>query len=291
MRHPAIHPFPRRRALALAAAALGVLSTLALAAPPAAAVTLDEHFEHTYPLTGGGTLEIRNTNGSVVVEAWDRNEVRVLADKRVKASGDDEARRTMGLLKIEVSQGAGSLRIDTKYPETHGLMSWLFGGGIQTQVEYRLQVPRRLALVAHTVNGGVHLTGTQGSSRLETTNGTLQVASTAGPLELSTTNGNIEVRQSAGAVRAESTNGSVEVALTRIDGRVGLETTNGSVTVHLPRDVRANVDAGTTNGSVKAELPVAATSTGRRHLQGAINGGGPELRLSTTNGSVRILSL
>ncbi len=303
MRHAALHPLPSGRAQARAAAALPVLTVLAVLAAvatlavagtgarPAAAATLGEHFDRTFPLAAGGALVIGNTNGSVILEAWDRNEVRVQADKRVKADSDAEAKRVMDQLRIAVDVTAGRVHIDTKYPENHGFLAWLFGGGHQASVEYHVQVPRRLELAARTVNGGVHLAGAQGRIRLETTNGSLQVAGAAGPLVLETTNGNIDVRQSAGEVRAATTNGSVEVALTRLDGRVGLETTNGSVTLRLPRDVRASLDAGTTNGSVHTDLPVAASSTSRRHIQGSINGGGTELRLSTTNGSVRILNL
>src|ERR1051325_7370214 len=36
-----------------------------------------EHFEHVYPLSASGRLSLSNVNGSVIIEAWDRNEVKV----------------------------------------------------------------------------------------------------------------------------------------------------------------------------------------------------------------------
>src|SRR5947209_3094775 len=48
-------------------------------ASPAANVKADEteHFDQTYPITPNGKVNLSNVNGSVIVEAWDRNEVRV----------------------------------------------------------------------------------------------------------------------------------------------------------------------------------------------------------------------
>jgi hypothetical protein len=277
-----------RLALVLLAGALAA----AAAAMPAAAATVEERFDRTFPLAAGGTLQIGNTNGAITVEAWDRDEARVEALKEVRGRNDAEARDNMRRLQIVATPGAGSLRIDTRYPSNGGgFLDWLFGGGVHAKVTYRLHVPRRLQLTARSVNGGVTLTGTRGKAVLATTNGALTVAEVDGPLELETTNGNIAVRQAAGAVRAETTNGSVEAELSRLDGTLSLESTNGTLTVRLPSGVRATLDAETTNGSVRSDLPVTATAAGSRHLRGAINGGGPQLKLSTTNGGIRILAL
>jgi hypothetical protein len=277
-----------RLALVFLAGALAA----AAAAMPAAAATVEERFDQTFPLAAGGTLRIGNTNGAITVEAWDRDEARVEALKEVRGRTDAEARDTMRRLQIVATPGTGSLRIDTRYPSNGGgFLDWLFGGSVHAKVTYRLHVPRRLQLTARSVNGGVTLTGTRGKAVLATTNGTLTVAGVDGPLELETTNGNIAVRQAAGAVRAETTNGSVEAELSRLDGTLSLESTNGTLTVRLPSGVRATLDAETTNGSVRSDLPVTATATSSRHLRGAINGGGPQLKLSTTNGGIRILAL
>jgi hypothetical protein len=287
---PALPGLPAIRlglALAVLAGALGVVATL-----PAAAATLDERFDQTFPLAAGGALQIGNTNGAITIEAWDRDEARVEALKEVKGRSDSEAKDTMRRLQIVATPGAGSLRIDTRYPSVGGgFFDWLFHGNVHAKVTYRLHVPRRVQLTARTVNGGVTLTGTRGKAVLETTNGTLTVAEVDGPLELESTNGNIVVRHAAGALRAETTNGSVEAELTRLDGQLSLESTNGALTVRLPSGVRATLDAETTNGSVRSDLPVTTTAASSRHLRGAINGGGQQLKLSTTNGGIRILAL
>ena len=270
-----------------------ILAALAFALPAAAAAaTLTEHYDRTFPLAADGTLHVKNVNGAVVIEPWDRQEVRVEADKETHASTDDQARELMKELQIVVTPGAGSLSVETKVPRANdGFLGWLFGGGGHHKVEYHLHVPQRVAVDAQNVNGGVSLTGTRGKAQLETTNGSLTVSQVDGALQLETTNGNIKVREASGAVHAETTNGSVAAELSRVDAALSLESTNGSLTLRLPKEVRATVDAGTTNGSVTTDLPVTTVSSGKRHLKGNINGGGPELRLSTTNGSVHIAVL
>jgi DUF4097 and DUF4098 domain-containing protein YvlB len=58
----------------------------------------------------------------------------------------------------------------------------------------------------------------------------------------------------------------------------------------VPATFRANLDASTTNGSIRSDLPVTVSGQiNRRSLRGALNGGGPELELETTNGSIQIL--
>ena len=69
---------------------------------------------------------------------------------------------------------------------------------------------------------------------------------------------------------------------------VRLETTNGGFALLAPRTLAARVDAANTNGSINTELPITTTQTGRHSLRGTINGGGAELRLRTTNGSIEI---
>src|SRR5262245_31864362 len=40
-----------------------------------------ERFEHTYPLSRNGRLSLSNVNGSIVIKAWDRQVVQLVAVK------------------------------------------------------------------------------------------------------------------------------------------------------------------------------------------------------------------
>jgi DUF4097 and DUF4098 domain-containing protein YvlB len=280
------HPMlsPNRRGI------LSVLCGLLIAASVNAA-TLKENFDKTIPLKAG-SVTLRNINGAVTFEAWDRDEVRVEAEKKVKAGTDEAARKAMSQVRIEVTPSAGGLRIETKMPkQVSGFFDWLFNNQVNINVTYRVHVPRRAGVDAETVNGGVALAGTRGKVRVETTNGGIDVKDVQGDVNASSTNGGITATRITGAVKAGTTNGAIEADLVDFpDGSdLRFETTNGGITVRLPRDARLSVDASTTNGHVQSDFEVPGAAKGKRSLQGDINGGGGRLVLSTTNGSIEIL--
>ena len=270
---------------------LPVFAVLLLAATAAQAVEIKENFDRTVPLKAGSSLAVRNVNGGVTLEAWDRAEVQIHAEKKVRAGSADAARKLMNEVKIEVSQDAGGLRIETKQPRRdNGFFDWLFGNQANVNVTYKIRVPRQLAADVESVNGGIALTGTRGKARLATTNGGLNVTDVQGDLRLGSVNGGIEVHRAAGALRADTTNGGISAELTDFPdgGELRLTSTNGGIDVSLPRDARISIDAATTNGRVNTDLPVEGGQPGKRSLKGEVNGGGTTLYLRTTNGGIEI---
>jgi DUF4097 and DUF4098 domain-containing protein YvlB len=266
---------------------LGVL----LLGTASGAATLKEKFDRTVPLQAGSQVRLINVNGGVTFEAWDRNEVRIEAEKQVKTKGDADARKIMDQVKIDVTQGADGLRIETKVPKRKdGVFDWLFGNQANVNVTYKVHVPRRATLDVETVNGGVSLTGTRGKAHLETVNGGIAVTDVQGNLDLESVNGGIDVHRSSGALTADTTNGSIEAELADFpDGSdLRLESVNGGITLRLPRDARLSVDAATTNGRVRTGFAVEGGQSRKTRLTGDINGGGGKLYARTTNGGIDI---
>jgi hypothetical protein len=280
------------RNLGLRAAATAALA-LVLAAASAGAVTLTEKSDRTYPLGPRGEFALENVNGSVDIEAWDRDEVRVEAEKKVKARSRERAQQALGALKIEVDQGAGRLSVATRMPKSgDGIFDWLWGTDVQASVSYRIKVPRHVTVDAATTNGALRLAGTEGEARARSTNGRVRIENVSGEMTVRTTNGGIEVVDSAGSVNARTTNGGIRVELADVTpgSEMTFTTTNGGVSLTLPADVRATLDAATSNGSIVSDFPVLgdARRSSRHHLSGEVNGGGGLLKIRTTNGGVRI---
>jgi len=278
-----MHTPNRRRALA-------VLCGL-LIATAASAVTLKENFDKTIPLKPGSELTLRNVNGALTFEAWDRDEVHIQAEKKVRAGTDEAARKMMSQVRIEVTPGSGGLRIETKVPKrNNGVFDWIFNNQVNVDVTYRIHLPRRAAVDAETVNGAVTLAGTRGKVKVETTNGALDVKDVEGDVEAGTTNGAITASRITGAVKASTTNGGVDIVMASLSGNVELDTTNGGIRLQLPTDTKATLDARCTNGGISvADLEVDGERS-RRRVTGNINGGGPRISVETVNGGVRISS-
>lgn len=62
------------------------------------------------------------------------------------------------------------------------------------------------------------------------------------------------------------------------------------MTLYLPDDVRANLSASTFGGRVSSDFDEANSENtpDRERLSQALNGGGPDMILKTSGGSVRI---
>src|SRR5690349_3832863 len=67
--------------------------------PASVSVTKDETetFEQSYPLNANGRVSVSNINGSIIVEAWDRNEVKLTATKIA------DSRETLNDVQIDVN--------------------------------------------------------------------------------------------------------------------------------------------------------------------------------------------
>ena len=111
-----------------------------------------------------------------------------------------------------------------------------------------------------------------------------------GEVRLSTTNGRILGKNLEGTARAETTNGMIDMDFSAIGtGGISAETTNGRVELTLAKSIKARVNGRVTNGAITTEnLSLDTTENSRRRLTGTLNGGGPEIRLETTNGAVNV---
>jgi hypothetical protein len=266
-----------------------VFVLIAAAARTGEAATLEERFEHTYPLQAGGAFALDNVNGDVSVAPWDRAEVHVAAVKRVKAGSRVRAREILRHLEIHVTPSAAGVKVETRYPSHAGFFDWLSGGGSETSVTYRVDVPRGTHLRIGSVNSAIQVNGAA-AAELATVNGPIVASGVGGSLQARTVNGAITLAGAAGAVRANSVNGAVDVGFAALPtgAPVRIATTNGAVTVHLPRGARASLDARSTNGDVACDLPIQSRGHRRHGLEGDLNGGGERIEIATTNGGIEI---
>lgn len=248
-------------------------AALLLAATAAVAADREEVFDRTFDVRPGGQFSLENVNGGVKVQSWDQPRVRIRAVKKVGVRDDERAKEALAALRIEVRPDAGGLHVVTHYPKRgEQVFDWLFGSNVDASVRYDITVPRTMNVAIDNVNGGI------------------ETALIRGRQDLETTNGKIEVARCEGAVDASTTNGAIRVELTQVapNQSMSFETTNGRITLAVPASIAASIDASTTNGSIDTELPIAATKIGRSSLRGALNGGGGQIRLRTTNGGIDI---
>lgn len=252
----------RRSKWAFRCALLLGLVLLGTAAAQAGAGPVNEEFVRTLPLPSGGVFMLTNVNGSIEVEAWEKQEVEIRARKTTRGSTAD-----LNRVKIVVESQPGEVSVHTLYPESEGL---------EVSVEYHIRVPAHVILKrVETVNGSVHARGVEGSGLLRSVNG------------------NVELLEGAGRFDARSTNGNVHIELNQLPpgSPISIETVNGSVVLALPADANAELDILSMNGDFRSELPVMLRGRlSSRDFHGQLGRGGDAVKVRTVNGGIRVIA-
>lgn len=149
----------------------------------------------------------------------------------------------------------------------------------------------RESVSATTSGGSIRLNTVVGEVVAKTSGGSIRIGEVGAAVVAKTSGGSIEVESAKGAVQARTSGGSIEVGFVgQPDGGSELRTSGGNVTVYLLDHLKANLSASTSGGQVSSDFPEATpdNASGRGRLRHALNGGGPDMVVKTSGGSVRI---
>ena len=231
-------------------------------------------FQWQGDLDRGQMLEIRGVNGDITAVASSDGQVHVEADRRARR--DDPMS-----VRIEVVEHDDGVTICAVYPtpgDARRENECRPGGGPNNvgqndvRVDFTVRVPAGVRFEGHTVNGELDADGLEADVRASTVNGDVDVRTT-GLAEASTVNGSITCR----------------LGTSDLEDGLELETVNGSITLEIPAGLDADLRASTVNGSIDSGFEIMVTGkVSPRSLSGRIGDGGPELHLTTVNGSIRI---
>jgi len=255
-------------------------AVLAACASSANAQERDDSFKWTGGIEAGRTVYVRNMNGAIRVESGSGTTAEVRAEKRWRRGDPKDvtitaAKTARGDILVCAIWEGRQTRCDEDGYSSRGGDSWWRGDRDRNDVsvEFTILLPNGVKLDASTVNGGLGIAGATAPVKARTVNGSIDAASTSGPVSARTVNGGIRVR--AGTIG---------------DGPVEYSTVNGSITLELPEGLNADIEMRTVNGSITSEdFPITVQGRiDRRRLEGKIGKGGPELSVSTVNGSIRL---
>jgi hypothetical protein len=231
-------------------------------------------WSRTYKVPATGRFELINVNGRVTAEPTDGSEVVVEGRRTAKARSDEAAKELLAKLEIREEVGESTVRVESRPPRLSG-----FAGH---EIEWTVKVPKGVVLDLRTVNGGVRLNDLSNEIHARTTNGGVKGSNIVpAVIEASAVNGGIEFELAAPLESGDS---------------IDMETVNGGVELALPNDSKASIEARCVNGGVHVDgvsikRPDDKNQNDferRRRLTGDMNGGGARVRMSTTNGGVRL---
>jgi DUF4097 and DUF4098 domain-containing protein YvlB len=138
--------------------------------------------------------------------------------------------------------------------------------------------------------GSITIGEVKGNIFAHTSGGGIKIGKAEGEVDASTSGGSIRVEEVMGTIRARSSGGSITASISgQPASDCRLTTSGGSITVYMAEDLRVDVNASTSGGRVHTDFPVTIQGEiSRSNLNAKINGGGPELYLHTSGGSIHI---
>lgn len=211
----------------------------------------------TFPLNDAG-FAIKNVNGSVTIEAWDKPQAQVTVIKR----GSESDRKAV---QVYFKNDDGKLSLRTGYPK----------GSNKSEVIYQIKLPRKLDSVdLNTVNGGIKLSDISAEIAVQTVNGLVELANVVGVNKAQSVNGNIK------AVLKEAGSDSME-----------FKNVNGNIELQIKSDLDADLEAAAVHGSITIDdafgVQVQKQMVGQK-ASGQIGSGGAQLKITTVNGNIKL---
>lgn len=200
-------------------------------------------------------------NGGVVYIGRDQSDMEVHARIQAHADTQAEARELARSVRLELGPEGGR----AVGPNDKGVA-----------VTFIVYVPRHVNLEATANNGPVSAEGVNGRIRLETRNGPIGLENVGGDVYARAQNGPLSVRLTGSTWQGE---------------KLDAETHNGPISLSIPANYAAVLETGTENGPFSTEIPLQVQlqpgHTPKR-FQAVLGGGGPLVRVVTTNGPAKI---
>jgi hypothetical protein len=244
----------RLRAALTLAASFALISSM-----PLAALAQKKTFSRKYPTSSSVRISLKNSYGTITVEAWDRDEIKLAADM------DSPSARVVP----EVSPGSVEINVvrDNRGREDSG------------EVSFRIMVPVNSTVDIETRRGNITVRGVQGSM-------VRAHIYTSGDIELT------GIR--ASRVIAENTSGDIffdgELAG---GGTYEFKTYRGNINIRIPSDseFRLVATAPTSRSIALGSFSTAGLSfigDGRK-VTGAVGGGRASLTITNYQGSIAFM--
>ena len=282
-----------------------VLTALLLAQAPTPRVGAPQTDE-TVPVQRGARLVVNNFAGDVVIRAWDKDSVHVVARHQPRTAVSIRPSPTAVSISASGTHGPqGSVDYEITAPawmpvRVEGTFAFVTVEGAQSEV------------FANTVRGDVTIKGGTGAITAKSVEGEVRVEGARGKVTVSSVNEKVVITDASGDITAESINGGI--TMTGIDaksvdastvngdiiyegrlvdgGHYSFGTHNGNLSLGVPDNVNATFTIRTYQGSFSTDLPLEGVSRadvqrGKR-VTTALGNGSADVSLETFGGSIRL---
>jgi hypothetical protein len=278
---------------------------LSLGAPAAYARTEGQSWNRDFHVSRHPLVRIETGDARVMVHAWKEPRVSVKVTSRGQATGLFFGRRRP---VVEITQEGNEVHVRARFEGSENGMFVISS----VRMEVEVWQPAESDLALHSQDGPTSLEGITGHISVISSDGSVTGHGLKGDLDIHTSDGRVELEDVDGSLRLETQDGRSEVSgrfdavdVETSDGGINLEALRGSrmgsgwslrssdghIQLRVPPDLAATLDARTSDGGITVDLPVRVQGrTGRHELLGDLKGGGPTLRLRSSDGPIRVES-
>ncbi|SDR90392.1 hypothetical protein SAMN05216490_0167 [Mucilaginibacter mallensis] len=126
---------------------------------------LTKNYSKTYPVDANDALSIDNRYGSVIVNTWAKNEIKVDVQIKVSSSNDNATQKVLDNVTISDDKSGNTVSFKTNIGETKGSWtSWISGSHSSSKMEinYVVYMPARNELIIDNRYGAIVLPDLQG---------------------------------------------------------------------------------------------------------------------------------
>ncbi len=236
------------------------------------------------------SLQVDNIFGSIVVTGYDGSEVKLLAQKTIKARTEGKIKTAEEEVNLDITEEGNVIDIYVNGPFRHqhdNMGNWR-DPGYQVHYAFDLKVPRKTNIYLKTATAG-----------------DIQVAGIEGEFQIRHADGKIVMRDIGGAGSARTAAGDVKVEFAKNpDADCSFKTVAGDIHVVFLDNLSADFLLKTRYGEAYSDfpvsyLPVQSSATEQRKngkyiyrsnssVGVRIGSGGPEIKMDTLAGNILI---
>lgn len=230
----------------------------------------------SFDVRPGGTLEVEMDLGDLDVRTSRDNQVRVEVERDLDVDRHELTIESRGNRVVIESEYDDEERRGRRWNNVH--------------IDVIVYMPASWSVEFNTGAGNVEIDPVDGDVTGSTGAGNVTLDGVGGLTDLQTGAGNIDIDGAGGRIDVRTGAGNVDVTLVRaLDKRSEVRSGAGNVTVYVDRDLSLDIDARASVGSASCAFGLRERGEFlSRSCEGEINGGGPELSLTSGVGNVSV---
>jgi beta-lactamase regulating signal transducer with metallopeptidase domain len=250
-------------------------------------------FDRNLTFSGKLDLSVFTGSGSITFTRGAANQIHIHGIVKVNHN-DDPAQPQQIAANPPIEQQGNTIRIGGHQENLHNI-----------SISYEIEAPADSALNAATGSGNITDTGVGQDAKLTTGSGNVTATGIEGGFKIQTGSGNIAI-DGTGQGDAKAQTGSGNIDLKGVHGSLLAQTGSGGIraagtpsspwrlstgsgTIELSTaNAPIDLDATVGSGSISTHAATMQTAADKHHMHVQLNGGGPEVRVETGSGSIRV---